>query len=190
MVLVGGVLCGGWFLRSRSESRANAGPTSELPAESAAASREAELPPASRSDSPAVAASTLAQAVKSPAEHALFLDTGSATARVAELDDALEDEDADSEKGERLRDSIDDALQGLSTRATVDCGQTFCRIVLEKSLAGGAAWPTIDEALTPKIPGETIFRTEDRGDRSLAYVYTAEPDSHLPLSQPDPADDS
>jgi hypothetical protein len=117
--------------------------------------------------------------------HVLYVDVPDESenppARIAALDEALSIEQRNEAREHEVLDSVrrllgdDPAVEHLEA----SCGQTFCRLSIDKPVGFGMPWHEIDSALRPMLPGETIIQTEMNG--GLGYVYFSERDGYLPL---------
>lgn len=124
--------------------------------------------------------------------HALYVDSdgsgsGALSAKNAQLEEALDVEDADPQWTEQIERRARDLLSGEPAIRSVQarCAQTFCRLQVVKPLSSKLDWPEIDEQLAKLSRGEAIFQTEDHDGFSTGYLYFAADDTHLPLASLD-----
>jgi hypothetical protein len=122
--------------------------------------------------------------------YALALNPSTQTSiRNAGIDEALEAEGRHPERERVLRDQVLSALKDdpSGQQLQVTCGETICRLDIEKPGNEGLRWHEIDDAIHSVAKGgELIFNAEPVGERAVAAVYLAVADTTLPVDYEDP----
>jgi hypothetical protein len=97
------------------------------------------------------------------------------------LEEALRIEGRDELRERDVLGRVRELLAGdpSSEHLDVRCGQSFCRLQIERTHTDGMPWHEIDDALRPLSSGETIIQTDANG--AIGYVYFAEDNARLPL---------
>jgi hypothetical protein len=97
------------------------------------------------------------------------------------LEEALRSEGRDELREREVLGRVRELLDGDPSRERLKarCGQSFCRLQIERTHAEGMPWHEIDDALRPLSSGETIIQTDANG--AIGYVYFAEDNLRLPL---------
>ena len=108
--------------------------------------------------------------------------------RLSGLDEALEVEGRHPEREQALKNQVLSVLKDdpSTKQLQVTCGETLCRLDIEKPGREGLAWHEIDEKLRSVTKGEMIFNAEPVGDRAVAAIYLADVEANLPSDHENP----